>query len=93
MLQLNSFQTRILRKLANSSCKIFLCPADDPLDISDEFNDILRLIDTKMVIDVTDRPEYVKVLKDWEWCDLVIVNLTNRGQRLFERVSWEKWVN
>jgi hypothetical protein len=46
-----------------------------------------------MVIDVTDRPEYAKVVKDWEWCDLVIVNLTNRGQRMFERVSWEKWVN
>lgn len=70
-----------------------MCPDDDPLDTSGEFNDLLRLVEAKMVVDVTDNPKYADIRKSWGWCDIVLVHLSNRGQRMFERVSWEKWVN
>jgi len=89
---LTKHQFSVLTKLANSKVKIYcivsVANADDM-----EFNETLQLVPLKLLVDVSDRyPDTVKKFASGG-DDAAVMALTHRGQWMFERTKWEKWVN
>lgn len=100
MESLSKFQYRTLSKLANSATKTFGCisgiPGDsDENQINIDFNSILRLVQLKLVKDVTERYLDTPVAESFAKMgrEYVVVVLTHGGQWMFERTKWEKWLN
>lgn len=101
MIRLNKYQAATLRRLANSRVKNYCVPAglgneEFGAKITEDFNDILRLVEVGLLIDISNEPEHrgkCRELMALEGRDIVIVRLSLRGQQMFERTAWEKWVN
>jgi penicillin-binding protein-related factor A (putative recombinase) len=90
--QLTKHQFDVLKKLANNKiktfCVVFVKDQDDT-----EFNETLQLVETKLLIDISDRySDLIKTHTD-NGNDAAVTALTFRGQWMFERTKWEKWIN
>ncbi len=98
--QISRFQYSLLRRLANSEIKTYGCPSGVPADdncdaITEEFNDVLRLVQLGLAVDASRWPKFADVGALWqsEGRDVVIIALRNLGQRMFERTPHDKWRN
>jgi len=97
---LTKFQYATVRKLANSGTKVYACPTGLPSDrnenaINLDFNQTLGLVEMGLAVDASDYPKFQGIVqqnKD-EGRECVVIVLSRLGQRMFERVRWEKWVN
>jgi hypothetical protein len=89
---LTKHQFTLLTKLANSKVKTY-CTVANANGEETEFNETLRLVNLKLLIDISDR--YPDVVKKYSTNgdDAAVTALTHRGQWMFERVKWDKWVN
>lgn len=92
---LTKFQYKTLKKLANGAVKLFHVGLGrhTPDDFTLEFNETLRLIEFNLMDDVSDM--FPQMVEDHvkQGGDAVIARLTPRGQAMFERNAWDKWVN
>ena len=89
---LTKHQFEILKKLANSKvktyCTVFVKNQDET-----EFNETLQLVEMKLLVDISDRYPDVVTKYSGNGDDAAVTALTHRGQWMFERTKWEKWVN
>lgn len=97
---LTPYQLKTVKRLANGNTKVYCAPTGLPSDrnenaINLDFNQILGLVEMGLAIDATDYPKFSGIVernRD-EGREVVIIVLSILGQRMFERVTWEKWVN
>ncbi len=98
MEQLTSFQLKVLEKLADGDTKLYCMitgmggiiteiPTWNAEAWAEDFKGLKRLIELKLVADVSSR--FPKITKDAEedGNEAIIVNLLKRGQWMFERVG------
>lgn len=99
--QLTPYQHRILRRLAIGTEKIYgACTGVDgdrrPEEMNDWFNETLKLIEWGMAVDASGWPKYQKTITHYaehEGRDSIMIALSVRGQAMWGRVPWEKFVN
>lgn len=98
--QLNDYQVKILRRLANNQIKVYCQPAGIDSDrrqddINLDFNSMLRLIELGLVSDATSWPKYQELVARYEseGREIVIICLNRAGQLMWERTPWEKRIN
>lgn len=98
--ELNDYQFKILRRLANSPIKVYCQPAGIDSDkrrdeINIDFNSMLHLCELGLMSDATAWPKYEDLVAKnaSEGRDIVIVVLNRIGQLMFERKPWEKRKN
>lgn len=99
MEQLTEYQFKTVRRLANSNVKVYCAPTGLPSDrnenaINMDFNQILGLVEMGLAVDATDYPKFQGVVernRD-EGRDVVVVVLSVRGQRMFERTRHDRWI-
>ena len=99
--QLSEFQYRALAKVANRDNKVvILFSGRRGSEIEDkdnlEFNEFLQLIELGFFLELDqEHEEYVRLMKRYEQqgMHLVMAELTNRGQWMWEQTPWEKWIN
>lgn len=90
--QITKYQFGVLTKLASSRTKTYCCVfLPDQLDT--EFNETLRLIELKLLIDISDR--HAELVKKYSknGGDAIVAAITNKGQWMFERTKWGKRIN
>ena len=90
----------MLTRLANRGSKIYAAfsgvPGSDDENLANEcFNDICRLVQLKLLVDISDEPRWQGICDDHaaRGQQVIIGVITNRGGWMFERTKWEKWVN
>lgn len=97
---LTEYQFKTVKRLANSRVKVYCCPTGLPSDknenaINMDFNQILGLVEMGLAVDASDYPKFREIVQQNtdEGRECVVIVISVRGQRMFERVRWEKWVN
>lgn len=99
--QLTKYQHSVLRRLASGTAKIYgACTGVEgdrkPDEMTLWFNETLKLIEWGLVVDASTWPKHIESIqhyKEHEGRDAVLVALSVRGQAMFGRVPWEKYVN
>lgn len=99
--RLSEFQYKALAKVANRENKVVILFSGKPgTDNEDEanvdFNEFLQLIELGFFLELDrEHAEYARLLKQFEQqgVHLVMAEMTNRGQWMWEQTEWEKWVN
>lgn len=98
---LTDFQYKVLTKIANREDKSFICMtgkpgAQDENDRNILFNEFLRLIELGFFLELDrEHPQYDNMLKQFaqQGVFLVMAEMTNRGQWMWEQTPWENRVN
>jgi hypothetical protein len=100
--QLTEFQYRCLCRVANREDKAFICLSGKLLGTKEDnektviFNEFLNLIELGFFIEMDrDNEQYQKMIRQFEQqgISLMMAEMTNRGQWMWEQTPWEKWVN
>ena len=99
--RLSEFQYRALAKVANRENKVVILfsakPGHENEDKTNiEFNEFLQLIELGFFLELDrEHEEYARLLRqyDQQGVHLVMAEMTNRGQWMWEQTPWEKWVN
>ena len=89
---LTKHQWTILKKLANSKVKTY-CTVANANGEEMEFNETLQLVGVKLLVDISDRYPELVAKYSANGDDAAVTALTHRGQWMFERTRWDKWVN
>lgn len=97
---LTEYQFKTVKRLANGLTKVYACPTGLPSDknenaINMDFNQILGLVELGLAVDASDYPKFHGIVQEnaEQGRDCVVIVLSKLGQRMFERVRWEKWIN
>jgi hypothetical protein len=99
--QMTDFQYRVLSRVADREDKSFICLSGEPgtKDEADRtllFNEFLRLIELGFFLELNRNDErYARMIQQFEQKSvcLVMAEMTNRGQWMWEQTPWENWVN
>jgi hypothetical protein len=99
--RLSEFQYRALAKVANRENKVVILfsaqpGTEDENTTNLEFNEFLQLIELGFFLEMDrEHQEYTRLLKqfDQKGVHLVMAEMTNRGQWMWEQTEHEKWIN
>lgn len=99
--QLTDFQHKCLCRVANREDKSFVCLSGEPgaRDENDRnllLNEFLRLIELGFFLELDrDNPNYLNMRRmfDQKGIVLVMAEMTNRGQWMWEQLPWDNRVN
>lgn len=99
--QLTDFQVKCLARVANREDKSFVCLSGEPGSKDENarnllLNEFLRLIELNFFMEL-DREDarYANMLRQFAQKGVVLVmaEMTNRGQWMWEQVPWENRIN
>jgi len=89
-----------LTNVANGKTKSYIVASGTPGNaeeepMNDDLNDICRLVELRLMLDISDEQRWSAIHEEQGRLgrQVLVVNLTHRGQWMFERVKWDKWVN